>query len=422
MKKLLITLVIPLLLYGCSNELPQEEINATVSSSSKVITIDDAVAIALEQSKSFPQEVTSRQNTTRTADPKNVIVKKRLSRSGSEPSYYIVNFDNEQGYAVVPAFNIGEPIIGFVPEGNYSTEGNASLEAYLSMAEEYIAQQPKLSGDIGPFEPIPAYNPDTVIVDTNYYYHLDPRVPQEWGQDNIYGQFCPNGVTGCGPLAMATVTVWTRFKDGDIPTRLYYNYKDCDIPYEDITWSELFKHRWVASSKRDHLCYTNDPYNVHKSIARLCRQIGHEANTTYHYLPYPYSESYTDSTETILKKYVPSSYTVTSFTSYDYEHVNYYLDHGLLLLLAADSYTNQGHTWIGDGYHISSISYKIIRNYKDPKTMYTERRTDKSCTIHMRWGYDGDGDGYFSGNVFDLKTSFGSYKYTNPYFIAVYQQ
>ncbi|MDE6206590.1 MAG: C10 family peptidase [Muribaculaceae bacterium] len=431
MKKLrLILLLLPAFLYACSDEITEKLENVNYSQNGCVISIDEAISIAIEQSQNFPQEATSRSSVTRTANSKNVIVRKNLSRSGSEPSYYIVNFDDAQGYAIVPAINIGEQILGFVPHGTYPTASNPALEEYLNRADEYIAQQASIGIDfpnppIGPLEPIPM-EPihDTLFVDTNYFYHLEPRVPQEWGQDNFYGIECPNGVTGCSPLAMATITVWTHFKSGIISSRIKYSYEGRKLDYEDITWAELYKHRWVAgkvnNKEREHLCYTTDPENVHKSISRLCRQIGEDAKTIYRYTPpSPQSETDNDMLVPVLRKYIPSSYTVKDFVDYDYLHVNYYIDRGLLLMSGRYNETDYGHTWIADGYRIASIKYTDVKNFNHPTIPPTTKVYTKNyCLIHMRWGYHGDGDGYFTGDVLTVNKD----KFSDIRYIAVYNE
>lgn len=426
-----------LLLCGCTDgqsgvpDMPQPEVRI----SSTMRTADEAIAMANTVMQECYPENNSR-GISRTTSRQNVIAKYRnAGRSEDDVLYYVVNFDNRQGYAIIPGEKIAIDAIAVVPEGEYNEENNSEgLKVMMDYAENYLTN---LNIDLDPKPTFPfdttAYPRDPYPVITNptdtiYHYECAPLLPLEWGQDNFYGKYCPNGLTGCAPLVVATLATYFHYRNHSSDTRISYTFPEKEKDSEVYIWEELYKHKRIFGAVdgelRPHICYAKDMEYTHNAIAALCRQIGLEMDAMYlgninniygrdSATTITYSDTYLPS----LKRHLPSNLIIDPLKEYKPTIVNTYIDNGLLFMRADPYYSNnEGHIFIADGYIIGKYIDNYVAYNHETQKFYEAHSTRNACKIHFRLGFNGQDDGYYAGEIF----TFRSNKYARPEFIAIH--
>lgn len=439
MNKLITTLAMCCFLFcGCTDRqsdipvLPQPEANL----SSNIRTVEEAIAMANTVMQECYPENNSRA-IGRTTSRQNVITKYlNAGRSNDDVLYYVVNFDNKQGFAIIPGEKIAIDAIAVVPEGEYNEENNSEgLKVMMDYAESYLTSQ-RIDLDPKPTLPIDtaAYPRDPYPVITNptdtvYHYECAPLLPLEWGQDNFYGKYCPNGLTGCAPLAVATLATYFHYRNHTPDTRISYTFPEREKDSEVYIWEELYKHKRIFGAVdgelRPHTCYAKDMEYSHNAIAALCRQIGLEMNATYQgdinnihnpeiAITFTFKHTYLPS----LKRHLPSNLIIEPLKEYKSTQVNTYIDNGLLFMRAGPYSNNAiaGHAFIADGYIIGKYIDNYVAYNHETNKFYEAHSTRNVCKIHFRLGYHGQDDGYYAGEIF----TFNSAKYAYPEFIAIH--
>ncbi len=200
------------------------------------------------------------------------------SRGGSDTLLYAVNYAGNKGFVLVAAPLAAEPIIGFTEQGNFDeaeAAENPGFAYYLDAAKNYASTKVSIGGGgitIDPSRPI-----ETI-------QNIPPRVWSSWGQRYPEGIYCPNGIAGCVQTAMAQMMTYL-----EKPKTMTYTYPERDINSETLNWSEINNH--VTSLNVSS--YTNNPAieahlascgaseTVHKTIGRLCRQLGYLNSANY---------------------------------------------------------------------------------------------------------------------------------------------
>ena len=409
-----------LLLSSCSSDIDelqlQENNNEFAAPFSR--SVDEAIGIAQKHMDYLYPVTESRR--PRTIDRSNIkTIKSAASRNGdTEDLIYAINYDDNQGYVLVSAPRAADEILAVVPKGNFDPENpsdNPGLNLFIDMAKDYAADAAR-----APKDPNIAYPRDTDAIalfrdmTESHPYHCDPQLSLVWGQRGIYGQFCPNGIAGCAPLAIGTIIIQQNYKTAADKT-MYYNYSGADINSEYVEWIELYRHKYSYSYEggkfnSEHLCYAADKAAVHKTIGRILRQIGQDAGTDY---TKPGGSSTTSSKiKPMLQKYSAPGMVISDCKEYNHKYIPKYIDQGLVVMMGAtaptDDYPNGlGHAWVADGYDFYDENGQYRTYDKETDTfsnwMNYYRRT---ISIHMRWGWYGQDDGYYSGNVFRVNSDY----------------
>lgn len=343
--------------------------------------------------------------TTRASSPRRIIdsqcVTREVTRGGEQTAdtvMYVFNFADEAGFVVVSARSDLSPLIAVTEQGNYTYGEPTGVEPF----DDYMAS---VSSVIVPKDPIiPPLDtlngkPIFKTVEINELSQCEPLLKTKWGQEDIYGAYCPNGISGCVATAMAQIMAYHKYPASI--TTIYSGY-----PYADETiyfdWDKMLTH--VKSSKIDNC--GNSAY--HYMISALMRQIGEEVFM-----------SYADSGDSsALSSNVPRAFRA----------LGYACGSGSTLFSASSIYQNldqkypvyicgtplgapMGHAWVIDGYYDyrhGTEFYSYNYNYKpgsfDPDAQF-EYNLDSSTVVHERmlhfnWGYDGDCNGYFDLGVY----------------------
>ena len=196
------------------------------------------------------------------------------SRNLSTPLMYVVNFSENEGFAIVPA-NVDAPHVIAVSEvGNFDPSSigeNPGFDAYLATAECFLNQ---LSGDGTGIRP--PYQPggEKSVIDTLITQYVSPQVYVKWWQRGIFGVECINGVAGCTNVAIAMMLSAFYY-----PNELSLTYKD-GSPTISLDWPEISRHNMQFMTKK-FACKCHYPDENHMVIAQLLRQIGELAGSIY---------------------------------------------------------------------------------------------------------------------------------------------
>lgn len=253
---------------------------------------------------------------------------------------YVVNFDNDNGFAIVPCDENAEDIIAVVPQGNYDpglAVDNDGFNFYMAAAADYLSTLPTIERDtIGPLPLIPtdsiqppAPGKDEIL----WHFKGGPVMNQKWGQRHPYGWHCPNGVSGCVATAIATAMAYFHFQDG-VSKTMVYTYPERDIDSQEINWTEVLRHKKSKpyyNALVDDTCYAENKDYSHKTIARICRQIGKDAGSKYNICP-DYKDNNTSTKSSQVKKmaerYMPPTRKVEE-NDYDYTMICKTIDCGI---------------------------------------------------------------------------------------------
>jgi len=320
---------------------------------------------------------------------------------------YLINYIDNDGFASISAKRCQSPVIAVIDKGNYQEvkdSDNPGFNMFMDMAIEYVKNESVNSnnplsrdsvweGNIGGFETIIE---EKIEIDTLLYSYQAPKLGnQSWGQEGVEGSFCPNKIAGCGPLAIAMVLSYYK-----IPTWIGYTYPNADVASENLNWDLINNHLPNEYGN----CY-NCPFDIHNSISRVLREIGHRADTKYKEEASSTSES---NTKKILQKYLPMKQ-VGGYSDFNENGVKSAITNGLALISGRSgtySYSKfeedgSGHFWIADGYRFLT---RQLRHYQKRANelvwKYVKTETEHERLFHFNWGWNGFGNGYYSGTVF----------------------
>ncbi len=380
-------------------ELPQVK-----SMYTNIISPEEAVAIANAVGNANPNKARSNIRSASVSDVK--VLGNPASRSGKNDTLiYAVDYADEQGFALIAATPVEEPVLAVIDNGSYDEEEFSKVpgfESFMDAARGYAASTYGHEITITPVEPA-----KDVKIDTLTHRRVLPKLGiMTWGQDGAEGSLCPNYISGCIPTAMAMII--TYFK----PTqKIYYTFEGARILGEFPDWTAMAEHTGIN-------CTTCSP-TTHSSISHLCREVGNIGYSTYNNGITLTSSSYVPR---IIDKFLPG-YQYSNITSYSSPLVRDALDKGLVLMLGNNSdHKYTPHAWVAEGYDYYKLQKTITYHLGEAPWLKEEVTTKIVDVVYFNTGKDGKANGYFSGSVFkfwDGKKLLG--EYDDNYFISIYK-
>lgn len=346
----------------------------------KLRTVQEAVNIAEDL-----QAILSKASRSIPADVENVVVAGHsASRSLTDTLLYIVNYTDENGFAIISASKSGEALLGFAEKGTYDEETakeNTNFDFFMAQAMDYVVSNLGSSND----GLIP--DPSRPVTLTSYIY---PRVDMEWGQVYPEGMFCPNGIAGCVQTATAQILSYL-----EQPTYIHFEYPERDITSAALLWNVIKKHK-KSTNNTDAAVHSTECIGKdgsHKTLARLCREIGYINSAMYNENS---TGVYRVNDIRALNKLVPDN-TEPYYYSFDstpslYERLR---DDNCVAMIMGRDNTSGGHAWVCDG---AKLVTTIRTNILFDGTV--EKETTESIYYHFNWGWNGSYNGYFASGVF----------------------
>lgn len=349
MKKLTTIFILSLVLFSCTteNELVYQNHSTTVSKQAKR-SLTEALEIAQEAASLFDNK--SRSGEVRTIDMKNIqyLHSEKKSRSqGDDTLLYVINYTDNNGFAVVSANPNTAGLIAVTEKGSYSPtseeiNNNTGMNMFMDMAEIYVSGSNNELQNTGPVPMLEIME----RVDTTDTYVL-PKLTTEWGQTFHEGKYCSNGVSGCANTALAQIMAYFEY-----PTQMNITYESAPISILNLDWSEIKKYKSIYDDSADE--------TAHDAIGYLCRQLGKLTNSEYKDSLNLVSTSTATSSAldaiSLLGYNTSANIQIYENTSFSYALSN----NNLVFMVGGCIEENRlvGHAWIIDGHLERELHYR----------------------------------------------------------------
>lgn len=329
------------------------------------------------------------------------------------PLAYIVNYADNQGYAILAADEQLPPVIAIGDSGTFSTEKFLQFvggEEYtrtgsdITPAQEiqYAMVNNSLTLPVLPVYPNPATptGHDTVLI-----LKCMPLVPTKWGQGSPYNYYSPlddNGnkcVAGCVPIAGAQVLTSLCY---------HHNFKpsvtiDSEYP---VDWFMLNKTIYRDTLRYDYNEITPGSMN----IASLVRAVGKYLNADY------------SATATSASTYnLTNLYSMLGLSSIEYGGTDSISTNDLFDMIVARNYPvnarasrikddneTVGHSFILDGWLRLEYNRMGMSQYPGSGDGLSFGVMDniqhQFDLVHVNFGWNGTCDGYYLPGAFDASS------------------
>ncbi len=409
MKRLICQLILVGLLAGCTAEEPMPEYVSDASQMplSEIRTVNEAIEIASTVSHTMLTDGNASglgRGYGRVVDPATQVytICNPASRSAeADPLMYVVNYAEDNGFAMVPANRNAPDVVAVTEKGHYNPSDGIEIGGFNEWLEEVTEYLVRLESKEKPVATIPAA-PGVlrkVVTDTIFNRKVDPRIEVIWGQrkdeffpDACEGMFFDNNNAGCGNVAIAmvmsylerTTSLKTTFlpPDNNFKLRLY--------------WTELKKYLSVHDTPPQMFPKSTTPgYDIRTNLAYLLRELAEMNKSSYGASLTTVSPVNFSNTVHQLELTSASSWEFADSTSCHDILFNYT---GSVLFVGAyeNDYEN-GHVWVCDGMKNFRFRY---RTYESVDNGITWNLIDTSYSgydgyVHYNWGWHGYCNGFY---------------------------
>lgn len=361
MKKL-IYLLICTLFTACTQDYPPSVTDAKLSSENQSYRVSPEESVTTALSCVSGLSASTRSGIKKEVKSIDVISStsmKTRSSNSSDTLLYVVNFENDEGFAIVGADKRMPPIYAVSDEGNFDIDvtankglidvmTNITLDAQYRISDDNVSFEKNNIGIIDPSTPFPSgkYGP--------YLSYFQSRV----GPTDEFSAYCPirNGVqtkTGCVPIAVEMLMSFYKW-----PTQYSGFYFD-----------------WKLMNSNEGT----------QPVAQLLEVLGRpeNLNVSYHTDGTVASANHENSIRTLNRF---GYHCASSFLSFfdNEELVRQHLNEVPLLIRSGSSEHKSGHMWVIDGY----LTYYTINT---PSTSPNFKR----YMYHCVWGDSGRCNGYY---------------------------
>ena len=342
--------------------------------------------------------------TTRSAERKvkstEIYVAKPATRSAedTEVSFYLINYEDNEGFAMVSTDSRATPVYAYSDEGNltpYDLENNPGLQIFMEGTIENYQNEvasPRMPPD-------PINRPDSIITDLPmptvvyngevYYLGIttedivkEPLLTTYWHQNSPFSDNCSESVAGCGPIAAAQIMAYHKHPaqfDGHT-----YNW-------DAMTATPTLSSGSVGGAAAAELIYD---FGRIAGIDYSSGDVGvniYQLRNTIEFFNYDCAEMPLDGS-----------------SNYDVARVRENIDNNRPVVVGGFRLnTNNeyvGHAWVIDGYERHNAIYTYY--YLDaPDVVYDTRVHTISTFFHcnLGWGEEANrnnNNGYFNSNSF----------------------
>lgn len=296
---------------------------------------------------------------------------------------YVVNFANDNGFALVAADKRTEPIFALVDEGNFNFDQleREENDMFLTFIDDAIYME---------LEDIKNFKGDNVLtkvtskgwtINTQYA----PILKTKWGQGDkeddpdSYGRYCPNKVTGCTVIAAAQI-----LSHYQTPGQVSWSYNGIGGGAV-LHWPQIISD---CEKYNGDLRYTATSQSLNE-VAHLCRYLGNAIGVDY-----KSSGTTSGKSSKVIDWFNNwSGLKASKLKGYDVSKIIAAIKNGNPVYGRGNSKKKKflgitvnykgGHAWVYDGY---------ISATKDGK---------QKDLIHCNWGWYGNNNGYYLSKVFD---------------------
>lgn len=291
----------------------------------------------------------------------------------TDPLVYIVNFEQNQGYAILAADRrVQDPVIAVIDEGSLSEADFNQMEdeSPSAMLVSLIKKCLKRSAQATTSREIEETWQTTK--------KIDPMLVTLWGQAAPFNTFCPRkrwsifqsykvAPAGCVPVAIAQIMTFHEFPKNLVCKRI------------SIDWKSLQKMSLYVEN--DSLKYIA-PDNTQKSMAAaLLYQIGVNCHSIY-------TRDWTFTLPTGAKECFKrmSYFNVQLYNGYAENKILEMLDNHCPVFVSATSGLRGGHAWVIDGMMM--------------QTRQTNGLAQHRILMHCNFGWSGLANGFYASKLF----------------------
>ncbi|MBR5106209.1 MAG: C10 family peptidase [Alistipes sp.] len=343
------------------------------------------------------------------SDSKIVSTRSSSLSEDDKPLAYVVNYENNEGFAILAADTKLPPVISIGDEGNFDTEGFANFVqnngATRSDSDLNPAQEVQYAIISNSLE-LPSVNigSGTLVsgVDTTIMLKCMPLVTTKWGQEAPYDYYSPmkpnnsgKGYAGCVPVAGAQVLASLCYHHNWRPTTQLSNTYTVDW----YTINRIIFANIIGFS-------SNDTSANALAVASLIRAVGEDVDADYKNngtgAPTKNLEKTFDRLGMANTVYGNES-TRPSVTINDV-FTTLFTRNYPVIVRAEDSYASSGgHAFIFDGW--LRIEYNLLAN-RPMEGMPEISRPDNTQIqfdlVHLNLGWYGCADGYYLPDAINL--------------------
>lgn len=352
-------------------------------------TMEQAIAIA-KQSIGLVEETETKSGLRRRIESVQCVTEfGTKGNSASEDTLmYVVNFENNEGFSLIAAEKTRKPIIAVTEAGHYDSDSGTGIDvvdSYLDGVKESL----RGPGPGDPFVPY-TYNEYFIVIDS-----CVNTMPTKWGQQDIYGQYCPNGISGCVATALAQILAFNQ-----IPT----SFETTVQMGNDYDIGDIIQPNWYLINQHIQTHYdTQSCDQIHNQIGAFLREIGDLVDMTY-YLNSSGASIY-DVPDLLNTWNIPYSPISTANSTSIIPSISSGFP---VYMRGVDNHVG-GHAWVADGYKVYQsgwITYQLLNTipegvYVPISTTYTE----DTRLLHMNWGWNGNCNGYFDFDCYDTSAA-----------------
>ncbi len=403
MKKLLqlilLSVSITSTIISCNDDFSDDSSNIEESEVTNpyYVSYDSALSIALQQ-LSLEKGPGTRSTVSRSVLNHYLYSHSPRTRSidAVDARFHIINFTDNQGFAIISADSRTTSVYAYSSEGNINIEdavANTGIGEFMNCAEEFYINEIEQYGK-GPIKPI---EPDSSLIDLmiqvpvivdgiecvqrqiTTYDNQGYLLTTAWHQSWPYNSFCPtyinnNGITkhyyaGCGPIAMSQIMT-------------YHGHPSSYGEYY-FNWNNI---RSSSNVSPNDTCK-----------ARLVRIAGIVSNATY--LPEGTSTTITNMKSAFQQMGYTTSQVKTMGSNTIQDIKSGIASHQPLYFRGTDNESDEGHAWVVDGYN--STKYQTVYYYAYfPYPEYKTVTNSEKIYYHCNFGWGESGNGYYL-NVYE---------------------
>lgn len=381
MKRFCIFLLVAIALVACEKE------NESVIRNTDLQEVVAQNKVSLKDALLYAENSINGINpTTRSAERKvkstEIYVAKPATRSAedTEVSFYLINYEDNEGFAMVSTDSRATPVYAYADEGNLTPEDLETNPLYNIFMDSAV---PYYEYEVSNYQgPLPPEIPDTldhgriIMVDNDVpcYINTDTLTVSEeaftetaWHQDSPYNHYIEenghqNCLAGCVPVAAAQIMA----------------YHEWPTVYNGYTFD-------YYTMKLEEVSYMKNSTAL--QAAQLIYQFAEQAGTIYNTFHNGGSKTNAYNAREVL---VDFGYSCSNVTDYSPYLIRQNIDRELPVLVSGQKNPGDvegGHTWVVDAYE---YKYKIIKYYRAefPYELYKSNTAEMTTYFRCNSGYD----------------------------------
>ena len=316
-----------------------------------------------------------------------------VTRSYNEPMFYVINLENDSGFAIMAATPSHPEVLAISNEGNLGVEypADARIGLFMARLSDYVIANPDT---IIEYPDTFAPYPGQIYTSTSPWSTTEdiPALCQvNWGETNPFNQFVPTQDFYQPPTGSDAVAIAQAFSVFGQPTSLGGYTFD---------WPTM-----VAATPSDN--------NAIQQIARLLQQINALGNFTYQASPCPtyadidglldvMSAAGYDNAKGKLESGNLYSYMASTVRS-ELQASRPVIVRGRPILSPGQSAKwDHFHGWLVHGLKARQRVIQTRQGTEDGGYKILSQRTEKQDYVLINWGNFGSSNGYFLSNAYDI--------------------